>query len=336
MLHASWTEWKNIFSLEIYCRSAKLQVDGLARSYGPQRLTIYSMKPELGPPDVETIEFPAGRRVLESRVAGVRGCRPRRRWTSTRRRPGVGRLRLAVRRGGVRQARPARSCRGRCRPWQGRQASAAPGRGPRRWARDTLGRHRAGHAEGSRTRGRRAVHLPPAATPRSSAALDASSLCVGHLGDQIVDAVGDGGRFGVEVLYAFDGPEPVGTAGALRRRRRSSGGVPRHVRRCVSPIDHASVQRAFEARGLPGLMTVLQNDGDWEASNAVFEKGACRRTTSGPAVRSPMDRLRPASVRARVFEDRARGPLRRLVRTRVAREPGGLRRAGAVLRDRHA
>lgn len=59
MFHTSWTEWKNLFSLEIFCRSAKLQVDGLAGSYGAQQLTIYSMKPELGPPGVETIDFPA-------------------------------------------------------------------------------------------------------------------------------------------------------------------------------------------------------------------------------------------------------------------------------------
>jgi predicted dehydrogenase len=57
MLHVSWTEWKNLFSLEVYCRDAKLQVDGLVRSYGPQRLTMYRMKPELGPPDVEIEEF---------------------------------------------------------------------------------------------------------------------------------------------------------------------------------------------------------------------------------------------------------------------------------------
>jgi predicted dehydrogenase len=56
--HVSWTEWKNMFSLEIYCRTGKLQVDGLTRSYGPQRLTTYSMKPELGPPDVDTIDYP--------------------------------------------------------------------------------------------------------------------------------------------------------------------------------------------------------------------------------------------------------------------------------------
>jgi predicted dehydrogenase len=58
MLHVSWTEWKNLFSLEIYCRTAKLQVDGLVRSYGPQRLRIYRMGPELGPPDLEEIEYP--------------------------------------------------------------------------------------------------------------------------------------------------------------------------------------------------------------------------------------------------------------------------------------
>ena len=49
MLHVTWTEWKNLFSLEIYCRTAKLQVDGLVRSYGPQTLRIYRMRPELGP-----------------------------------------------------------------------------------------------------------------------------------------------------------------------------------------------------------------------------------------------------------------------------------------------
>lgn len=53
MLHVTWTEWKNMFSVEVYCRTAKLQVDGLVRSYGPQRLRIYRMGPELGPPELE-------------------------------------------------------------------------------------------------------------------------------------------------------------------------------------------------------------------------------------------------------------------------------------------
>jgi predicted dehydrogenase len=57
MLHVSWTEWKNLFSLEIYCRHAKLAVDGLVRSYGAQQLRIYRMSPELGPPALEEVAF---------------------------------------------------------------------------------------------------------------------------------------------------------------------------------------------------------------------------------------------------------------------------------------
>jgi predicted dehydrogenase len=57
-LHVTWTEWKNLFSLEIYCRTAKFHVEGLVKSYGPQSLTIYKMKPELGPPDVEELHWP--------------------------------------------------------------------------------------------------------------------------------------------------------------------------------------------------------------------------------------------------------------------------------------
>jgi predicted dehydrogenase len=57
MLHVTWTEWKNMFSIEVYCRTAKLQVDGLVRSYGTQRLRIYRMRPELGPPDLEERTF---------------------------------------------------------------------------------------------------------------------------------------------------------------------------------------------------------------------------------------------------------------------------------------
>jgi predicted dehydrogenase len=57
-LHATWTEWKNLFSLEVYCRTGKVAVDGLAKSYGPQRMVVYTMNPELGPPDVERVGFP--------------------------------------------------------------------------------------------------------------------------------------------------------------------------------------------------------------------------------------------------------------------------------------
>ena len=44
---------------------AKIQVDGLVRSYGPQRLRIYRMSPELGPPELEEISYPDEDRSFE-------------------------------------------------------------------------------------------------------------------------------------------------------------------------------------------------------------------------------------------------------------------------------
>jgi predicted dehydrogenase len=57
-LHASCTEWKNIFSFEIYGKKGKLSIDGLGGSYGVERLSYYKMLPEMGPPETMTWEYP--------------------------------------------------------------------------------------------------------------------------------------------------------------------------------------------------------------------------------------------------------------------------------------
>jgi predicted dehydrogenase len=57
-LHVSCTEWKNLFSLEIYGRNAKVHVEGLGGSYGLERLAFYRMLPEMGPPETTIWEFP--------------------------------------------------------------------------------------------------------------------------------------------------------------------------------------------------------------------------------------------------------------------------------------
>jgi len=99
-------------------------------------------------------------------------------------------------------------------------------------------------------------------------------LCVGHLGEQIAETVGDGRDFGLAVEYAFDGPEPVGTAAALRQASAALG-----ERFLVTygdaylRADHAGVQDAFLRSGLPGLMTVVRNEDRWVTSNAVFDDG---------------------------------------------------------------
>jgi predicted dehydrogenase len=57
-LHVSCTEWKNLFSFEIYGRTTKLHIEGLGGSYGVEKLYHYQMKPEMGLPDAKLYEFP--------------------------------------------------------------------------------------------------------------------------------------------------------------------------------------------------------------------------------------------------------------------------------------
>lgn len=59
-LHVSCTEWKNLFSMEIYGRDGKLAIDGLGGSYGVERLAHYQMLPEMGPPETTIYEYPRG------------------------------------------------------------------------------------------------------------------------------------------------------------------------------------------------------------------------------------------------------------------------------------
>jgi predicted dehydrogenase len=68
-LHASWTEWKNLFSLEIYGRDGKLEIDGLGGSYGVESLTFYRMLPEMGPPETTRWEYPFADRSWEAETA---------------------------------------------------------------------------------------------------------------------------------------------------------------------------------------------------------------------------------------------------------------------------
>ena len=58
-LHASWTQWKNLFSFEVFGRDGFVAVEGLGGSYGPERLTVAHRKPEGGAPTLEQIGVPA-------------------------------------------------------------------------------------------------------------------------------------------------------------------------------------------------------------------------------------------------------------------------------------
>jgi predicted dehydrogenase len=59
-LHVSCTEWKNLFSMEIYGKVGKLDLSGLGGSYGLEKITWYKMLPEMGPPETTSWEYPMG------------------------------------------------------------------------------------------------------------------------------------------------------------------------------------------------------------------------------------------------------------------------------------
>jgi predicted dehydrogenase len=57
-LHASCTEWKNLFSFELYGHKGKIDINGLGGSYGTERITFYKMLPHMGPPETMIWEYP--------------------------------------------------------------------------------------------------------------------------------------------------------------------------------------------------------------------------------------------------------------------------------------
>jgi NDP-sugar pyrophosphorylase family protein len=91
----------------------------------------------------------------------------------------------------------------------------------------------------------------------------------------IEDQFGDGRRFGLELSYSFDGPQLLGTGGAL------SKALPLLGKQFLVlygdsylQIDYSGPVRAFVASGKAGLMTVFRNEGRWDTSNVLFEAGA--------------------------------------------------------------
>ena len=105
-------------------------------------------------------------------------------------------------------------------------------------------------------------------------------LCVGHWGEQVEEHVGDGRRFGLEVAYSFDGPAPIGTAGALKHALPKLGEIFWVLYGdSYTDFDFSNALDAFAkcAPAVVGLMTVLKNDGRWDRSNVEFARGRLLR-----------------------------------------------------------
>ena len=113
--------------------------------------------------------------------------------------------------------------------------------------------------------------------PLREAGLTRLVLCVGYLGEKIVEQYGDGSAWGVQISYAFDGPKLLGTGGALIQA------LPKLGERfyvlygdSYLPIHYRAVGDFFLESGKKGLMTVFENHERYDTSNVWFENGSIR------------------------------------------------------------
>jgi NDP-sugar pyrophosphorylase family protein len=102
-------------------------------------------------------------------------------------------------------------------------------------------------------------------------------LCVGYLGEIIEKRYGDGDTFGVRIKYSFDGPQLLGTGGAIRKASAYLS-APFFVLYGDSylPIDYQDAATAFNEAGKTALMTVFENSNAWDTSNVWFDDAKTR------------------------------------------------------------
>lgn len=101
-------------------------------------------------------------------------------------------------------------------------------------------------------------------------------MSIGYLGELLKQHLGEGERFGIPVRYVDEGTELRGTGGALRFALEENALAETFLVTygdSFLPIDFAALGGAFTAAKRPAAMTVLHNDGRWDTSNVVFERG---------------------------------------------------------------
>ena len=97
-------------------------------------------------------------------------------------------------------------------------------------------------------------------------------LCLGYLGEMIETQFGDGAAYGMNIEYSFDGPQLLGTGGALKRALPALGDRFFVIYGdSYLPTNYAKVAQAFLGCGKPAMMTVFKNRHRWDTSNVEFD-----------------------------------------------------------------
>ena len=99
-------------------------------------------------------------------------------------------------------------------------------------------------------------------------------ICAGKFGEQIMDCIGDGSKFNLNVLYSFDGDELLGTGGAVKKALKLlDNEFFIMYGDSYLDIDFLAINKYFHKFTKLALMTILKNDGLWDKSNVIFQNG---------------------------------------------------------------
>ena len=97
-------------------------------------------------------------------------------------------------------------------------------------------------------------------------------ICVGHLGNQIKNYIGNGLKYNLNVSYSDDSDRLLGTGGSIKKACQILG---EHFFILYGdsflPVNFSLIEKAYFQEKKPALMTVLKNKGRWDKSNAYFK-----------------------------------------------------------------
>ena len=108
-------------------------------------------------------------------------------------------------------------------------------------------------------------------------------ICVGHLGNQIKNYIGNGSKYNLNVSYSDDSDRLLGTGGSIKKACQILG---EHFFILYGdsflPVNFSLIEKAYFQEKKPALMTVLKNKGRWDKSNAYFKNKCVKYNKKKP------------------------------------------------------
>ena len=103
-------------------------------------------------------------------------------------------------------------------------------------------------------------------------------FCTSHYSQIIKDYVEDGKRFNIEVKYSDDGPDQLGTGGAIKNAIDILGdSFMVMYGDSYLDIDYFEVEKVFGESNFPAMMIIYRNKGKYDLSNVLFETSIIKK-----------------------------------------------------------